>query len=352
MKKKLIILNTPQFGSLTDSYKWCQYLKDIYDITFICFDNNLKRMDINGICYKYVHRFDNDLIRGIWYILYSFFYCLFHSGKIFIVYFEHCDLFPRLMPWKHYHVDIRTLSVNRDTKYNEKKDKKLNKSISYFKSVSLVSLGVMHKLKLFNQDTYVLPLGSDIIDDSYKTWNELRLLYVGTLQHRDIPKTVEGFFNYVSMYGKENISYDIIGDGPELIVIKDYVKEKNLQDVVFIHGKLPYDELVPYFKKCNVGVSFVPIESCYQNQPPTKTFEYVLSGLYCIATATNANKDVITSENGILIQDTIDNFTHALQYIRTNHSCFDSKVIRDSLIKDYSWKSIVTNKLIPIIERF
>ena len=119
MKKKLIILNTSQFGTLTDSYKWCQYLKDIYEITYICFDNGLKRMDLQGVSYKYVYRFNNPILRGIWYVIYALFYCLCHRAPVFVVYFEHCDVLPRLLPWKKFHVDIRTLSVNIDDHYKK-----------------------------------------------------------------------------------------------------------------------------------------------------------------------------------------------------------------------------------------
>lgn len=41
---------------------------------------------------------------------------------------------------------------------------------------------------------------------------------------------------------------------------------------------------------------YVPITDYYEYQPPTKTFEYVLSGLLCLATATSSNKEVITEE--------------------------------------------------------
>ena len=350
MKKKLTILNTPQFGTLIDSLKWCEYLSDKYDITFICFDNHLKRMNIDGINYKYVYRFKNSLLRGIWYIIYALFYCLFHSAPIFIIYFEHCDLFPRLLPFRRMHVDIRTLSVSDNSEVNERGDTLLKKSISYFNSVSFISQGVMDKISPKNKNKFILPLGSDVIDGSSKQWDEIRLLYVGTLLHRDIYKTVEGLNQYIIKYGREGISYDIIGDGPELQIIRELCKKYKLNDIIQLYGKLPYDELTPFFAKCNTGVSFIPIEDCYQYQPPTKTFEYILSGLYCIGTDTYANEEIIVPNNGILIQDNQADFCKALEYIKKNSASFDSEVIRNTLIKKFTWEEIVNNNLVPIIE--
>lgn len=351
MRKKLTILNTSQFGTLIDSLKWCEHMHNTYDITFICFDNHLKRMDVEGVNYRYVYRFDNPMLRGVWYIIYVLFYCLFHSAPVFIVYFKYCDLLPRLLPFRRFHVDVRTLAVTDNKVENRKADDDLKKSLSYFQSVSFISNGVKDKVLTDNSRTFILPLGSDIIDNSLKKWDGIRLLYVGALMHRDIPKTVEGLFDYVTKHGKEGISYDIVGDGPELVKIQEYCKSNEILDIVHIHGRLPYDELTPFFAKCNVGVSFIPLEDCYQYQPPTKTFEYIMSGLYCIATKTHANEEVITPMNGILIQDSKEDFCKALEYINQKSCMFDGHKIQKTLIEEYSWSAIVKNKLIPIIEK-
>lgn len=307
-------------------------------------------MEIEGIKYVYVHRFDNPTLRGLWYIIYSLFFCLFRRSVVFIVYFKHCDLFPRLLPRKRFHVDIRTLSVSTNETINKRNDNQLRNSIKYFKSISYISNGVKDKMAIEGIKQYILPLGADIISGSSKKWTDLKLLYVGTLTHRDILKTVQGLKMYIDKTGSDKITYDIVGDGDDKATIEDYVRNNNLASIVRIHGRIAYDKLWPYFDCCNVGVSFVPIEECYQNQPPTKTFEYILSGMYCIATKTFANEEVITNTNGVLIKDTAEDFYKSLVWITQQSSAFDSKTIRQSLLECYSWRAIVNNQLIPIIE--
>jgi len=41
----------------------------------------------------------------------------------------------------------------------------------------------------------------------------------------------------------------------------------------------------------------------YDCQPATKTFEYILSGMVCIATSTYENKKLINNINGVLCND-------------------------------------------------
>ena len=346
---KLIILNTSQFGTLTDSYKLCQYLKDFYDITFICFDNKLKKMDFDGINYKYVHRFDNAILRGLWYIIYSTIFCFKHKAPVFIVYFEHCDILPRLLPWRKFHVDIRTLAVSNKPEYNRIKDGKLKRSLKYFNSISYISNGVKNKVNIHSTNQYILPLGADSLCFDQKKWRTLKLLYVGTLTHRDIIKTVEGVKLYIEQTGNNDITYDIIGEGDDYRLIADFIENNCLGNKVHLYGRIAYDELKPFFEKNNIGISFIPLKECYQDQPSTKIFEYVLSGLYCIATSTRANEDVITPQNGILISDSSITFCEALKKLETQRYTLQSDSIRNTLMEHYSWKAIVNKNIIPII---
>ena len=128
------------------------------------------------------------------------------------------------------------------------------------------------------------------------------------------------------------------------------VRSLSLDDIVVLHGRIPNTELKPYFDKANIGVSFVPITNYYNIQPPTKTFEYVLSGLYTIATKTEENKAIVNSDCGYLIKDTEEDFIRALIYIWQNRGDIDSKTVREEMVK-YNWRNIVENDLENILRQ-
>jgi len=113
-------------------------------------------------------------------------------------------------------------------------------------------------------------------------------------------------------------------------------------------GLVPYNHLSEYVTKSNIGVSFVPITKYFDVQPPSKTIEYLLSGLPVIATATKENKKIINSNNGILIDDTISDFAEALCIMEKSE--FDNQQIRESML-DHKWRNIVNTKLIPLINK-
>jgi glycosyltransferase involved in cell wall biosynthesis len=271
------------------------------------------------------------------------------KGTIFIHYFENCQYLKKLLPWKKMILDIRSLSINKDENQRIQYDSRLKKTCKHFDFVTIISEGLRKKLKLPTEKSAILPLGSDVISRQPKTFESLKLLYVGTLNGRNIAQTIKGLSIFCKKYPQiQNISYDIIGDGSELEEIKELVAEQDLSDKITLHGRIPHFELSPYFDKCNIGISYVPVTDYYEHQPVTKTYEYILSGMACIATNTFENKIIINNDNGVLCDDSPLSFAQALERITANQSLYNSAYIQNTL-KDHTWQDIVENKLIPLL---
>ena len=79
-------------------------------------------------------------------------------------------------------------------------------------------------------------------------------------------------------------------------------------------------------------------------QPPTKTFEYLLSGMPVIATATYENSLVVNDGNGVLINDTADSFCEGLEKLANNRVVYNSEKILTTC-KQYTWENIIHNDL-------
>ncbi len=347
--KKILIINKSQFGYHTDYYKYCEYLRDEFDVTYVGFDGGRKKLQMENVNIKYVSYKGIKLIRGIRFICNAIFTALTFNGIIFIHYFENCQLLKILLPWKKMILDIRTLSISPYDKQRIREDKKLQKASRHFNFITIISEGLRKKIDLDNKKSAILPLGSDIISKSNKDFFQLNLLYVGSLDGRNIHHTIEG----LSIFLKRNpeithIAYHIVGDGRQLPELKKMVSEKGLTNVVTLHGKIPHFELQPFFDKCNIGVSYIPMTEYYEFQPPTKTFEYILSGMVCIATNTYENRLLINKENGVLCNDNPESFANALENIIAKKDLYNSEKIRKTLQR-YTWENIVNFNLKPIL---
>lgn len=345
-RKKLVILIQRQFGGHVGTYFYCKYLLNRFDITVICWDYSLEKQVVEGIDVVYVSREGNIISRNIRYISSVYRWLKNNSCDIcFITYFRGCSILKVLLPGMKFVFDIRTASVNKKIYIRTIYNKFMIFESLFFRHVTVISESLAVKLKI-SKKAHILPLGSESISKSHKQYDALRLLYVGTLHARDIDTSLIAFSKFY--HDNKNMiamEYTIIGDGPEGEVeqLRDIVKNNLLSDVVRIEGSIPFTELKPYFDTHNVGISFVPLTDYFDFQPVTKTFDYLLSGLSVIATATSENKKVITELNGVLIDDTQDDFYKGLEVIWKNRELFDSEQIV-SMSVQYNWSDIV-NKL-------
>lgn len=352
MKRRLLFINGGQFGYHTDAYMHCNYLKDKYDISFLCFDTGRKKIYMDGIKIIYVPYNGSRIMRGIRFLIYSVLRMIFFKGLVFVIYFPGAIYLKKVLPWKKMILDIRSLGISPDSSYNIKFDSELKNTALLYDHITIISEGIRNKLGLPLNKTTILPLGADPVSEKKKQFNSLNLFYVGTLSNRDIEKTIYGLDKFIRQNNDVKITYDIVGDGynNETDKLLKLSKKLNLLNIVKIHGRIPNTEIKPFFDKCNIGVSFVPIQDRYEFQPVTKTFEYVMSGLYTIATCTYENKKVINDVNGILIKDSDDDFCRALEFIVKNRDRISALDISDTLV-NYKWSEIVNNTLYPLLTK-
>ncbi len=349
--KPLLIITKRQFGHHTNYYKYCELLKEDFKITFICFDTGFEKKSVDNITVKYVSWKGPKAIRGVRFLIISILNIARFKGLIYVNYFEKSHLLKKVFPKKKMILDIRTLSVIPNKNIRLIQDEDLLKCCAAFDYITPISLGVQKKLKLTKEKSTILPLGADVITNKSKKFDTLRLLYVGSLNGRNINQTILGLSFFINKNPKVTISYDIIGDGTELPEIVRLINKLELSSIVKTHGRVPYSKLKPYFENTNVGVSYIPMTEFFDFQPPTKTFEYIMSGMICIATNTYENKNLINPENGVLCDDTPESFSKALKTVYNKRKTYNSDNIRKTL-KEYSWSNIVENTLKPILNRF
>lgn len=351
--KKLLIVSTTQFGYSTDAYKWCQYLWDRYDITYICFDSKLERVELDGVDVRYISNRGFKLIRGARYLLYVLKFLFSYEGKVIVNYFEKCEILKWFFPSKRMILDIRSLAVSEDDEINKKINRQIERTAVVYDAVSIISEGVKNRINIDDKKCSILPLGADVISQSNKTSNGLRLLYVGTLNNRRLDLVFRGLSMYINKTKDSDVRFTVIGSGCSLVDIdlrKLVNEELNLSEIVDFKGRIVHIKLEPYFAEANVGVAFVPIKPYYDYQPVTKSYEYIKSGLFTIATNTSANQQIVVNEvNGILIDDTAEAFCESLIFVKKHLCNIDKKNIRGTLL-GCGWKEIVDKYLVPIIE--
>lgn len=345
--KTILFISTEQYGYNTDMLKYSEYLNDEYKMTFLTVDTGLKKVSINSAEVIYTKKQKIGLLTRLSLAVKSIM-LIYKSNPvyIFVKYFAGCSIIYLFCHRKKMIVDIRTATISNDARIRNFKDKVLSFEANIFKNISVISEGVLKKLKLNRKKTFVLPLGADrfVANPCQSESRVMHLLYVGTLDYRNIHDTIKGFGAFYNKHRNEVVcKYTIIGFADNKEYEEEVIKtimDYGLSQIVYYVGRKRYDELSQFFETHNIGVSYVPITEYFQYQPPTKTYEYIQNGLVCIATNTVENQKVINESNGVLINEGAQAFCEGLEHIYQNLNAYNSKEISDSAAK-YSWENIV-----------
>ena len=337
-KRNLLIIHQEQFGYHSDTYYYCKYLSNIR-VTYICWDYGRKRIQLPKVKVIYISRKGNLVLRNARFIFKTLTEIKQDYDYHFIKYFRGCSLVKLLSGKHNFILDIRSGAVFKRRISRITYNTLMKSEIKAFTHISIISENLARKLGL-PPNKHILPLGADQLSSGDKSFSTLYLLYVGTLYNRNIHETIMGFSAFHRSYrGTIQMHYTIVGSGfgNEEKELENLVKTENLERVVSIKGYVPHDELKPYFDRHNIGIAYVPMTPYFHVQPPTKTFEYLLSGMPVIATNTLENRAVINNKNGVLISDTQESFYKGLVHIYKNRDSYDSADIRSRSMQ-YTWK--------------
>lgn len=355
-KKKILIINQEQFGYHIDTYKYCEILRRDFEIFYLSFDGK-PQIVLPQTNIIYISSKNNKIIKHIHFILVVL-KIIFNNkyDVIFIKYYYGCLLIPLIFPLikSKTILDIRTGGVWNNKIKNNIYNVILKFESNFFKNITIISESLADKLKIKKNKVHILPLGGIYYNNGFKKFDELNLLYVGTLFNRNIHQTIEGFEMFYNEFKRNiNITYTIIGDShkyEDVERLKYVIRFHNLNSVIHYLGYINNRELGCFFKKCNIGISYIPMTPYYDCQPSTKTYEYILAGMICLATTTSENKRIINNINGVFCNDNPISFYNALKNIYHNKDYYNSETIMKSSEK-YTWENIVKNNLYIYISK-
>lgn len=339
---KILFVCKSQFGYHLDTWYHCKYLSLSDEVSTICFDYGKEKRFISNVNVSYVSRVGNSLTR-----MYRFIRVAANIiganrfDVVFLKYFSGCTLLRILYPKVKFVFDIRTADVSGHYLKRSIKDALMKLESYFFPNISIISNSLRLQLG-YSESTFILPLGAELNVLSRVRCDRLNLLYVGTLSGRDLEKTLFGIRLYLDENPTSQISYTIVGDGwsDERAKLEELADTLDISHVVQFCGFIHHNDMKELLTESNVGVSFVPMRAYFENQPVTKTYEYLLCGLPVIATATFENSRVINEGNGVLIKDNANDFAKALRDIQMKIQS-NSLAVNPYDYEVYSWQAIV-----------
>ncbi len=349
---RLLIVDHHQFGYLTDTYKYCCYLKDSWEITVVCWDYGQKRVDLDRVRVLYVSRSGPKPVRLSRLLRHA--RAEIRSGQYdvgFVVYFRGCSLLAGRQWRSRLNLDIRTGSVYSSQRRRRFENRLLRLESLRFGHVSVISESLRDALNLKPASCQIIPVGGESYHTGSQDFTSVRFLYVGTFLNREIEKTVLAFDDlYRKLSHRYEMTYEIVGDGPaeDTRRVLRAIEQCSSRGAIRYRGRVPNADIGEVFRRNNIGIVYIPIVEQYQPQPSTKLFESLLSGMPVLATATYENNRVVNPENGVLVHDDVESVREGMESLVTNLARYDSNRIRRS-VSACRWEEIATKNVGPYL---
>jgi len=353
VQRRLLFVSFEQFGYHTDTFEYCRYLSDRYQITYLCPDQGLPRKNIADV--EVLYRESPPLGKVELGLLLETDRLLRH--RRFQAAFLRRTKFSFLVRLRHRRtpmiLDIRSGSIEESRLRRMIENGLLRANAAFFSNITVISAGLAGQLNLPHR-WLVLPLGADRRPVAVEPCrDELRLVYVGTFKNRHLERTVEGLGEFVRRGGSDlPVRYTLVGFGSaeERTAIRNAAIVAGLEDKVLVNDRVDRDELPRLLAEHNIGVAFTPRMPWFEHQPSTKVFEYLQNGLLCIATDNAANRGVISSANGVLVSDSAEGFCRGLEKAVAMLLNWNPQTAADS-VRNQTWEVIVTDILMPYLEK-
>jgi glycosyltransferase involved in cell wall biosynthesis len=184
-------------------------------------------------------------------------------------------------------------------------------------------------------------------------WNKgLVVMYHGTLSKtRGLQETVKAINLLKGRY--PDIVFVMLGEGKARGELESLIKELNLEENVFLHKPVPYENVPKYIAYCDIGILPFPNLNWWRVSSPLKLMEYLAMGKSVIVTNIEAHREVLNNSScGIFIKshepeeiaEGIEKAYHLRNKLRKM-----GKIGRELVIRKYTWEKQAEN-LINFLE--
>lgn len=162
--------------------------------------------------------------------------------------------------------------------------------------------------------------------------------YIGTLDsHKNLNILIDAFKIVDKQYpGKLKLL--IVGDGPMLPELENYVKVNNLLESVIFTGWIKHEEIIDYLHKMNIAIH----HSANPYMSPLKIFEYMAVGLPVIGPDIPAVREIFEDQKDIILvknskKDLVDKMSYLIgnREVRENIAKTGCHKVREY----YGWNS-------------
>jgi len=187
----------------------------------------------------------------------------------------------------------------------------------------------------------ITPNGTEIDNFNKSDLKMKQVIFSGAMYHH---RGIDVLLDSVSYVIKKipEVKFVLLGDGPEMPVLKKIVEERNLSKNVVFKGWINRNEIPRYLTESSIGIGPLRITDVTKHALPIKVLEYMASSLPIIAVNGTLPDDVLKDgENGFFIKDPKDLGEKIANLLENEELRKKMGEKSREIVTKFDWKNIV-----------
>ncbi|MBO9542812.1 glycosyltransferase family 4 protein [bacterium] len=376
---KILFVFINEFGQFSDIFEYATLLSEQgYQVAYLGLSNVWGIQEASFASIE-LHHLPRQDFPGLLTRLHAMAKAIDDIGAdiVHVFHFRGCGLLPLLSRHRstRWILDVRTLHVE-NKKHRSSSLSVLKERITWLEAqtydkVVALTEKIASTLRPSFRDVTIIPLGASVQRLNPPNREQIRssirqkwglsdsdnvILYAGSISpSRRLPVLLEAFELLTRTH--DDVRLIVVGAHENtafLENLKAQAERLGILDRIVFTGRVPYNEVFPYYCAADIGVSMVPTATRHRYQPPTKLIEYLAcANLIPVATCTPASLDYVQDGvNGFVCLDSVEDVHNALGRAISAYgepaSFASIREHADRVAACNDWAVIVSQYLIPL----
>lgn len=195
--------------------------------------------------------------------------------------------------------------------------------------------------KINEKNISIVPNGVDLSFFESKNKDPHKIVFSGVMYHH---RGLDVLLDAAPKIVKEipGVKIVLLGDGPEMIKLREIVKINNLESNVEFKGWIDRKDISIYLSNSSVGIGPLKKTAVTENALPIKVLEYMASSMPIVAMNGTLPDDVLkNNENGYFVNNSLDLSEKIIKLLKNPELVEKMGTKSLEMVQKFSWEKIV-----------
>ena len=199
--------------------------------------------------------------------------------------------------------------------------------------------------KIPKEKISIVPNGVDLAFFNSSSKDPKKIVFSGMMyHHRGLDVLLDAAPKIIEKYS--DVKIILLGDGPEILKLKDIVRKKKIESNVIFKGWIDRKQIPQEISDATIAIGPLKKTTVTEHALPIKVLEYMASSLPIIALEGTLPSDILQNgQNGYFIKNSIDLSDKIIKLLEEPKLVKNMSQKSLEIVQKFSWENIVESIL-------